>query len=270
MINSGFTIERRGRLDILSQTLGPDGRACIYLPTRRGGCSFGRGDLNLSFGTGDEEKNVVENRKLLSEALGISFDDISRLRQVHSADVIVLSEDDRLTVKPTTPKADGMITEMPGHWLGVSVGDCQAVAIYEAERRVLALVHAGWAGTAKRIVAATIGMLKAEVGCRTREMWAALLPAIRQSVYQVDGPVFREFEKHWQDWDRFFTDHRDGRAYLDLAAANRAQIEAEGIPPEQIIDIGICTATLSSLFFSHRRDGLPSGRMYALAVMKTA
>lgn len=268
MIFPRFRIERRGELDFVAQNLGPDGGARVFVTTRRGGCSFGRGDLNLSYGTGDEEENVVENRRLLGEALGITIESVARLRQIHSARVIVLSKKSWETVTGSAPEGDAMITTVPDRWLAVSIGDCQAIAIYEAERRVLALAHAGWAGTAKRIVAATIQRLKEEFDCSPANMWGALLPTIRQSAYQVDGPVFREFEKHWQDWRKYFTDHRDGRAYLDLTAANVTQLVEGGVPIEQIEDTGLCTATLSSLFFSHRRDGLPGGRMLALAAIR--
>ncbi len=63
------------------------------------------------------------------------------------------------------------------------------------------------------------------------------------------------------------SDCRDGRGYLDIPSANRNLLLEAGVPPEQISDFGLCTAALPALFFSHRRDGLPSGRMMVLACL---
>ena len=49
--------------------------------------------------------------------------------------------------------------------------------------------------------------------------------------------------------------------HIDLPAANRLQLLAEGVPEEQIHDSAICTYTQHEDFFSARRLGIRSGRI---------
>jgi len=48
---------------------------------------------------------------------------------------------------------------------------------------------------------------------------------------------------------------RPGKAYLDLRAILRLQLEREGIIPASIVNIGPCTRCANDLFFSRRAAG---------------
>ena len=55
---------------------------------------------------------------------------------------------------------------------------------------------------------------------------------------------------------------RGDRSHVDIAGAIRAQLQAAGVAE---IDVcGRCTVSEPDAFFSHRRDGLRSGRMAAI------
>lgn len=260
-----YRLIRIGELDLISTRLGPDGGARMIVTTRRGGTSYGREDLNLSYGPDDERENITANRQKLFSALGIEASNLLGLQQIHSAKIIEVTGETREALLRRELKGDGLMTRERGLWLGVSIGDCQPVAIYDPRDGALALLHAGWGGTAKRIVAASIERMVTEYGCDPADLWAVLGPCVRAGAYQVDEPVFAEFDRHWDDWKEFLYDSGDGRGYIDLAAANRHLLESAGVPPEQINEIRLCTNSLSSMFFSHRRDGTPSGRMLSLA-----
>ncbi len=49
--------------------------------------------------------------------------------------------------------ADGIITNQLGIVLTISVADCVPVFLFDAKKRVLALIHAGREGTRKKIIA---------------------------------------------------------------------------------------------------------------------
>ncbi|HZU76652.1 MAG TPA: laccase domain-containing protein, partial [Dehalococcoidia bacterium] len=53
------------------------------------------------------------------------------------------------------------------------------------------------------------------------------------------------------------------RPHLDLALALRGQLQAAGVPPEQIEEAPFCTACRTDLFYSHRAEGEPTGRFGA-------
>jgi len=270
-----FKLKRVGGLDLLCHEIEVEGErtgAQMIVSGRRGGVSFDRGDLNLSYGTGDDTEAVKENRLLLARALANltvapKSDKIACLRQRHTSDVLRLDENNAERFFRCELEGDGMVTGLPGIWLSISIGDCLPVLIFDSVRRVLAMVHAGWSGTAERVVKAAVSRMVSDFACSAKDMVAVLGPCIRRGLYEVDGPVFRAFEKNWsrRDLDSCVADKNGGRGYLDLATANRLLLQRCGLAPGRIRDFGMCTGSLSALFFSHRRDGLPSGRMLALA-----
>lgn len=262
-----FRLRRISGLDFLESALGRREGARLIVTTRRGGLSFDRGDLNLSFGTNDGRDLVNANRAKVFGALGIFPARFAGLRQKHSTKIVYLDESNIEKAAKWDLEGDALITRNPGFWLSISIGDCLAVALYNSRRKVLALAHAGWAGTAGRIVELVLKRMKDEFECLPGETWAALSPCIHRSHYQVDGPVFEVFAGNWNDWEHFFADRNAGRGYLDLPAANMSLLVEGGIPREQILDFGLCTYSLPALFSSHRREGAVSGRMLVLASM---
>ena len=71
------------------------------------------------------------------------------------------------------------------------------------------------------------------------------------------------------NWQNFVRENDGNNGYIDLVAANRWLLETNGISGDRISSYDLCTHTLSSLFFSHRRDGLPVGRMFAFGCMNS-
>jgi polyphenol oxidase len=55
----------------------------------------------------------------------------------------------------------------------------------------------------------------------------------------------------------------NGKYKLDLAQANRGQLETAGVPSAHIFDCGLCTACRPDQFFSYRREPQNPGRMLA-------
>ena len=89
--------------------------------TRRGGVSWGRDDLNCGLGADDDPADVNENRNRVRLALGAER--LVSLFQVHSADVVTLTE---MPDWDRGPKADAMVTNVPGLALGALSADCGA------------------------------------------------------------------------------------------------------------------------------------------------
>ena len=56
-----------------------------------------------------------------------------------------------------------------------------------------------------------------------------------------------------------------GRGHIDLAAANRRQLEESGVTPRRIYASNLCTMCRAEEFDSFRRDQAAAGRMYSFA-----
>jgi YfiH family protein len=165
-------------------------------------------------------------------------------------------------------EGDGIITRLTDAFLSISVGDCLAIGLFDPDNQAIGMLHSGWKGTARRIAEAGVEAMRKAFGSEPERLEALIGPGIGFSSYQVDGPVMDEFRKYWENWTDFFCDRSSSHGFVDLAGANRWLLEHCGVPPDRIRTIELCTHTLPALFFSHRRDGLPGGRMFAMGSIR--
>jgi YfiH family protein len=220
--------------------------------TRSGGVSSGRCEsLNVSYSVGDPPENVDENLRRVSDAVGTRREDLFSAYQVHGRSVVVVdaSADGR-------PRGDVLITSYPHKTLMLRYADCTPVLLADTRRRAVAVVHAGWRGSAVLAAEAAVSGLAEVFGSDPRDLVAGIGPAIGPCCYTVGDDVVSAFA------DRPQLLH-DGR--LDLWEANRLALIEAGVPADQIEVAGICTQCESDRFFSHRaNNGQPAGRFGAL------
>jgi hypothetical protein len=242
--------------------------------TRRGGSSGGCfSSLNFSFRQGDEAENVRANWAALSRAFGIAPERFLTVHQVHGNRVWVIDGAESIPTsgdgdaREDAPRCDAIVTNRPGIAIGVKTADCVPVLIADPVRRVIAAVHAGWQGTARRIVEHVCAALEARFSCRREDLRAAIGPAIGPCCYEVDDRV-REAMAGLPGLERIFSP-RDapGRWRLDLALANRLQLRNAGMPASRVAEANLCTACRPDLFFSHRGSGGKAGRHFSFLLM---
>src|SRR5690349_3928905 len=107
--------------------------------------------LNCGWGSGDDLRLVVENRRRAAEAV-MPDARIASPYQVHGAVVLEAGdwEDD------ARPQADGLVTDRPGLLLGILTADCAPVLFADAEAGVVGAAHAGWRGALGGVTDSTI------------------------------------------------------------------------------------------------------------------
>lgn len=232
--------------------------------TRRGGVSWGRDDLNCGLGADDDPADVNENRNRVRLALGA--DRLVSLFQVHSADVVTLTE---MPDWDRGPKADALVTNVPGLALGALSADCGALLAVDREAGVVASAHSGWKGTVANITRAMIQAME-DLGAKRERIDVALGPMIRQESYEV-GPDFPSFfVDSVADHERFFVPAAKERHFMgDVAGIIAAQVQAEGVRAFE--DIGGDTYAEEETYFSARRGahrGEPDyGRLISCIVL---
>jgi polyphenol oxidase len=155
------------------------------------------------------------------------------------------------------PEADAAVAAMPGIVLGIETADCLPVLIVDPRRRVVAAAHAGWRGTAAGVTRAAVRALVAS-GSDPADLRAALGPGIGPCCYEVGEDVRAAFG---EEGAPFFRPGPRARPHLDVRAANRAQLLAEGLRPEHAAAVEDCTYCRSDLYHSYRRDAAAAGRM---------
>jgi polyphenol oxidase len=222
------------------------------LSTRNGGPDGSPFGMNLSFNVGDDADHVTRNRTLFFGALGIGMHELAFMQQVHGSTVT------RVQSPGVYPACDGMITDEPRLFLSVTVADCVPVFILDPAVHALAVVHAGWRGTAAHIVGKAIEALGVAYGALPSRMEAFVGPAAGGCCYEVGAEVAGAI-------DSAFVTVRNGRLFADLKACNTAQLKAGGVPAKSIESHPGCTIHEKALFHSYRRDSGQSGRMIGVA-----
>lgn len=222
-------------------------------------------------------RSPLELTKVLQPNVGIY-----RVKQVHGNLVLTPSEIKGESAggkiaphsSPLAPdllaEADGIITEQPEQAVWVASADCTPALIADSETGNVAAVHAGWRGTAAKIVPQAISRLQTQ-GSKIKDLRIALGPAIAGSVYQVSVQVAAEVgasiipaqaeqlildNLHQLSDSPLLPDPHPGRVRLDVRRVIALQLEHLGVSPEQVAIAPHCTYQQPEHFFSYRRDKL--------------
>lgn len=242
--------------------------------TRLGGVSEGiYSSMNLSFTRGDKEEAVRENYNRISAALGFSPEDIVTSDQTHTANVRVITAEDRgngITKPRPYTDVDGMITNVPGLVLATFYADCVPLYFADPVHKTVGLSHSGWRGTAAGIGAVTVKELQKHYGTRPEEIYAAVGPSICQDCYEVSEDVILEFQKTFSRelWKDIFYRKETGKYQLNLWEANRQILLGAGILPEHISMPNLCTCCNPEFLYSHRASQGKRGNLGAFLGIK--
>lgn len=217
--------------------------------TRRGGVSEGiYGSLNGGLGSSDTPAHVVENRRRMAAHLAVGDDRLVSLYQIHSSEVVVLDGPIPLAERP---KADGMVTRVPGLALGIATADCGPILFADARNGVVGAAHAGWKGALTGVIEATVSAMEG-LGARRDDIVAVLGPTIAQPAYEVGPDFIARFHAEAVGVERFLgPGARDGHAQFDLPGFILARLEEAGVASGTAL--GRCTYSDPDLFYSYRR-----------------
>jgi hypothetical protein len=217
--------------------------------TREGGISEGlyKG-LNCGPGSKDDPACVMKNRSRAMAMIGQPSESLRTVYQIHSTDVLVLNDTKPFDLRP---KADAMVTKLPGLALGILTADCVPVLFADVENGVIGAAHSGWKGAHGNISARVIEKMT-ELGARKQNIKAAIGPAIAQKSYEV-GPEFPiPFLQNDAAATRFFIPSENpGRHMFDLSGFVRSELEKLEIDSIDLLENDTCAE--EELFFSYRR-----------------
>ena len=201
----------------------------------------------------------------VAEAVGVETGDLLLIKQVHESTVAVASHD---RSRPwSKPAADIIVSDDSSSAIAVRVADCVPVLLAEETGRVVAAVHAGWRGTARRAVIAGVNAMWERFGVRPQRLIAAIGPSIGPCCYEVGQSTRTAFSEagHHEDLLRaWFAPAPAGKYHLDLWRATRDQLEGAGVPPSRVHSADLCTQTHAEIFHSYRAHGEQAGRMAAV------
>jgi len=214
--------------------------------------------LNVGRSVGDELQAVNENHRLACEILEVSGTEVVTAWQVHGNRVAAVGESDQGTVVPET---DALITDQPGVILMLRFADCLSIFLYDREKQIVGLGHAGWRGTSTQVAAQMVSAMIEHYGTDPADVIAGLGPAIGPCCYVVGEEVIQAIKPTLHECRSAIRQGEDGEFYVDLWDANRQQLMNRGVKDVEMA--GVCTSCHAREFFSHRADGGRTGRFAA-------
>lgn len=223
---------------------------------------------NIGFSDDGRVEGVVANRKLLAKSVGFRLEQLTMAGQVHSTNIRLVGIQDAgrgaMTKEERLPETDALVTNESGVCLAVLSADCVPVLLYDPEAGVIAAVHAGWRGTAGDIAGKTVGVMREQFGCRTERIMAGIGPSIGRCCFEVGAEVADVFRQKFLPEDGvLFPGKHEDKYQVDLWEANRRELIAAGLTPQNIEVAGCCTVCGGEGLFSYRRDGESAGRFGA-------
>ena len=241
-----------------------------FSSTRNGGVSKNN---FRSFNLGNEPSyskiNRQQNYGILANATEVEQQAFCLLKQDHGTKIKVIEPGEPAGTDKLFNGYDALITNARNKCLVVRTADCVPLLLFDPEKMVIAAIHAGWRGTAKKIGQKTVRLMMDQYGCNPASILAGIGPSISPEVYEVSLDVYQRFKSEtWNCRPVFRKSAKSGKYLLDLWKANQLQLEEIGMPSGNIEIAGICTFSHPELFFSARRDGIESGRMATGIMLK--
>ena len=257
-----------------------------FSTTRHGGVSEGNyASLNINEYCGDSKANTDANRLLLANELGIDANHIIMPHQTHGVESRIIGEEFANLAdgvkKMLLEGVDAVMTNIPGMCIGVSTADCIPVLLYDEEHHAAAAIHAGWRGTQARIVHKAVQEMRMAYQTDPTKLKAVIGPGISLDNFEVGDEVYAAFEQAAFDMSAIAEEHikRNPNAddpakaferkwHINLPLANIQMLTHNGVDEANIINTGICTFDNADNYFSARRLGIESGRIYTGIIIR--
>jgi YfiH family protein len=232
--------------------------------TRFGGVSpFPYQSLNLGSTTGDTDKNVVINREKIFGCLDLPVNSIFDVWQVHGNEIINTTTPRKLD--EPHKKADGILSNRKGITLFMRFADCVPILLFDPQKKVIGLVHAGWQGTVKRIIQFAVSRMKTDFNVNPADIIAGIGPSICPDHYEVGKNVVENASASLPEFMEKIIYNRNNSTYFDLWKTNALLLEQAGVSTIEMS--GFCTAGNTAEWFSHRAEGEKSGRFAVLITL---
>jgi len=218
----------------------------------------------------------LHNKTTAGSLFGFNASRLLTINQVHGKNVLIIDKPVKDIPGISKTSADAIITNQYGIAIGILTADCVPILLADPVKRLISAVHAGWRGTAKRIVQKTIEIMINHFDSDKKAILAAIGPSIGQCCYEVDGVVAREF----RDNNQYITplsplvvvkskgSGENVEWRLDLKRANLNQLLQSGLLEQNVSIEDICTSCRNDLFFSYRADNKKTGRQLNFIMMR--
>ncbi|UOQ47948.1 peptidoglycan editing factor PgeF [Gracilibacillus caseinilyticus] len=260
MMTEPFVRDEKEPIVWIAPWINGDKKIIAGFTTKEGGVSLPPYDSNnLGFHVEDNPTHVLNNRQLLANAISVPLDHWVLAEQVHGNKVHIAEQRDKgkgsHSMETAIPDADGLVSMENEMVCAALFADCVPLFFADRKKGIVAISHAGWKGTVNKIAQKTTQAM-IQLSADPSDIEVVIGPSICPSCYEVNDHVIQHIEPAHQNC----YDGWDGQYQLDLKQLNKQLLIEAGVLPAHIYTTSYCTSH-DSLFYSHRRDKHPTGRM---------
>ena len=218
-----------------------------------------------------------EDVKRLCADLGIRFDDLRQVEQVHGSRVVFTRD----LARSFEEKADAVIATA-GQAAGIRVADCVPILVASLASGNVAAIHAGWPGLVAGVIRTSITALRECGGTHGKGetsqagLIAAIGPHIGPCCFEVGDDVAKKIVAAVGSLSVLATPKEmpnresgspEAKPHIDLGRAARLELQRMGV--RLIEDVAGCTKCGGSAFHSYRGQGEKAGRHLAVIAART-
>lgn len=228
--------------------------------------------LNIAYHVGDEPQAVLNNRKIVADAIEMPLEKWVFAEQLHTTNVHKVTSADLgagvHSFESGIKATDGLYTTESDVVLATFYADCTPLYFYVPTHHLIGVAHAGWRGTVDGMMHEMLKTLKDVEGIDPKDIFVTIGPCIGRDAYRVDDTVINEVKKsRVANYEETFVELGGGQYKFDPKLLNVKQALHEGVPAQNILVTSYCTYTDSDLFYSFRKNQ-KTGRMMNFMCLK--
>lgn len=223
------------------------------------------GSMSVSENTPEQRTLTNRNRQALTDLLNLPPENLILGMQVHGNKVAVVNEKTLAEHKyhlsgQGIPDVDALVTKLPNVCIAVRTSDCVPIVLYDPKNRIIAVAHAGWPGTVKKIAIETVETMQA-LGSQPANLIVGIGPSIGPCHFEIsDDPknnVIRKVKASFpESYKKLLTRQTAHHAHFNLWEVNKELLVEAGVKPSNIKVAGLCTVCHKDEFFSWRVNGV--------------
>lgn len=222
-------------------------------------------DFVLSQGSKEDLQEIVlKNRKKLCDFFCVSNSQLHIPKQTHSDNVAIISSEAN-----NLENTDGLVSNIKNSILLLNFADCTPIILYDRKKSVGAVVHAGWRGTAQKIVQKAVNTMQMVFQSELDDIVAAIGPAIGPCCYCTDSDVYYNIRGTVQCTNTTLfgeiEQELQKKYFIDLKKVNETQLREIGVKNVDVTDF--CTSCKNDLFFSYRKEHGDTARHSAVLMI---
>ena len=194
------------------------------------------------------EKTTLHKNFFLKE-IGINQADLVEVKQFHTDKVIKVGQTN--VGRGFVDTADAMITSEQGVALSVVTSDCLPIFLYDPNKKVIAVVHAGWRGVYVKIIIKTIKKMKDDCEVNPADLLVWIGPHVSGTSYCFDIERYDDSPANTY-FDSLGGVIKNAKQFcVDLACIAQKQMESEAVLTRNIEVSDLDTKTDKD-FFSYQ------------------